>query len=82
MKLLGLQHDGGLLVEAGRVASSSWPYLASYLQGPVYSLRLSSPSHHRRRIKSKAKVVAAVCGSEFIQFLAAQAILHWDDFEE
>ena len=35
---------------------------------------------HRRRIKreAKAKVFAAVWGTEFIQFLAA--ILHLDDF--
>ena len=33
---------------------------------------------HRRRINTeeKAKVVAAVCGTEFIKFLAALAILH------
>ena len=35
-------------------------------------------SHLRRRIytEEKAKVVAAVWGSELIQLLAAQAILH------
>ena len=35
--------------------------------------------NHRRRIKTeeKAKVVAAVWGTEFIQFLAALAILHY-----
>ena len=34
---------------------------------------------HRRRIKTeeKAKVVAAVWGTEFVQFLAALAILHY-----
>ena len=34
---------------------------------------------HRRRINTeeKAKVVAAVWGTEFIQFLAALAILHY-----
>ena len=36
---------------------------------------------HRRRIytEEKAKVVAAVWGTEFIQFLAALAVLHQDD---
>ena len=39
--------------------------------------------HHRRRIKTevKAKVVATVClgggGEEFIEFLAALAVLPW-----
>ena len=34
---------------------------------------------HRRRIKTeeKAKVVAAVCGEEFIKFLAALAVLNY-----
>ena len=37
--------------------------------------------NHRRRINTeeKAKVVAAVWGTELIQFLAALAILHQDD---
>ena len=37
-----------------------------------------------RRIKTeeKAKVVAAVRGTEFIQLLATRAISHQDDFEE
>ena len=36
-----------------------------------------------RRIKTeeKAKVVAAVWGAKFIRFLAALAVLHWDDLE-
>ena len=39
---------------------------------------------HRRRIDTEveAKVVAAVWGTEFIQFLAALAILHYNYFEE
>ena len=39
---------------------------------------------HRRRIKTgeKGKVVAAVWGTELIQFLEALAIFHQDDFEE
>ena len=40
---------------------------------------------HRRRIKTeeKAKVVAAVWGTELIQFLAALAIIFFeDDFKE
>ena len=28
-----------------------------------------------------SNVVAAVWGTEFIQFLAARAVLHWDDFD-
>ena len=38
----------------------------------------------RRRIKTeeKAKIVAAVWGTEFIQFLAAKAVLHQDDLEK
>ena len=37
--------------------------------------------HHRRRIKTeeKAKVVASVLGEEFIQLLAALAVLHCMD---
>ena len=42
------------------------------------------PPDHRRRIKTEEKVkdVAAVWGAEFIQFLAALAIFHKDEFEE
>ena len=41
------------------------------------------PWDHRRRINTeKVNVVAVVWGTEFIQFLAAQVILHWDNFEE
>ena len=38
---------------------------------------------HRRRIKTeeKAKVVAAAVGTELIQLLAAQAILHQDNLK-
>ena len=38
---------------------------------------------HRRRIYTEelAKFVASVCGTEFIQFLAAPAILHQDDLK-
>ena len=40
--------------------------------------------NHRRRIKteSKAKVVASIWGTEFIQFLTALAIVYYGDFEE
>ena len=36
---------------------------------------------HTRRIniEEKSKVVAAVWGTEFIQFLAALAVFHWDE---
>ena len=39
--------------------------------------------HHRRMIKAedKAKVVASVWGAEYIQFLAALAVLKWDDLK-
>ena len=38
---------------------------------------------HRRRLKTeeKAKVIAAVRGTELIQFLAALAILNQDDLK-
>ena len=41
-------------------------------------------ANHRRRIntKEKANVVAAVWGTELIQFLAALAIFHQDKYEE
>ena len=40
--------------------------------------------HHRKRIKTdeKPKVVAAVWGTELIQFLAALNIFHMEDFKE
>ena len=40
--------------------------------------------NHKRRVETEenAKVVAAVCGTEFIKFLAALVVLHKDDFEE
>ena len=36
----------------------------------------------RIKTEEKAKVVAAVCGTELIQFLAVLDIFHQDDFEE
>ena len=43
-----------------------------------------NPPNNTRRIKTeeKAKVVAAVWGREFIQFITALAILHQNDFKE
>ena len=40
--------------------------------------------YHRRRMttEAKAKVVAAACGTELIQFLAALAFLHQDDLKK
>ena len=41
--------------------------------------------HRERRIiktEEKAKVVAAIWGTELIQFLAALAILHQDDWKK
>ena len=42
------------------------------------------PVGHRRRIytEEKAKVVAAVWGTECIQFLATLAVLHQDDMKK
>ena len=42
------------------------------------------PPYHRRwrKKEEKAKVVAAVWGTESIQFIAAQDIFHQDDCEE
>ena len=39
---------------------------------------------YKKRINTeeKAKVVAAVWGTERIQFLAALAVLHWDDLKK
>ena len=54
------------------------PFPSGVLQQYKHSLK------HRRRkyTEEKAKVVAAVWGTEIIQFLALLAILHWDDFDE
>ena len=43
----------------------------------------SQVKHHRRRISTeeKAKVVAAVWGTEFNQFLAELAILYYEDLK-
>ena len=64
------------------------PQLVGYFSGhlvkqvPVANHQppgLMQPLCHRRRIKTeeKVKVVAYVWGAEFIQFLAALAVLHW-----
>ena len=46
-------------------------------------LRCSLSSHRIRiRTEEKAKVVAAVWWTEFIQFLARLAILHQDDLKK
>ena len=44
----------------------------------VFSVGFLELYSHRRRIKTeeKAKVVASVCGTELIQFLATLAVLH------
>ena len=56
-------------------AGLGWPHLPS---------TWAKWHHHRRRIhtEEKAKVVAAVWGTGFIQFIAVLAALHYDDFEE
>ena len=41
-----------------------------------------SPHRRRTNTEEKAKVVAAVWGKEFIQFLAALSILHQDDLKK
>ena len=45
---------------------------------------VSLKKHHRRRTNTeeKAKVVAAVWGTEFLQFLSVMAVLHWDELKE
>ena len=45
---------------------------------------ISDHLSHRRRIKTeeKAKVIAALWGTELIPFLATLAIFHQDEFEE
>ena len=49
--------------------------------GPLYLFR--KISHHRRiYTEEKVKVVAAVWGTEFTQFLAALAFLHKDDMKK
>ena len=47
-------------------------------QKEIISTNLHSSAQRRRiNTEEKAKAVAAVCGTEFIQFLAAQAVLHY-----
>ena len=41
----------------------------------VLSASVARPIHRRIQTEEKAKVVASVCGEEFIQFLAALAVL-------
>ena len=56
---------------------------SSFTLGCKYDLSMPySKPYCRRRIKTeeKAKVVAAVWGTELIQFIAVLAILHQDDF--
>ena len=55
--------------------------MSSELLGTFHRLVWCS---HRRRIKTekKAKVVAAVWGTELIQFFAVLAILHQDDLKK
>ena len=38
--------------------------------------------HRRMETEAKAKVVASIWGTEFIQFFTAQTIFYQDDFEE
>ena len=46
--------------------------------------RQENSDYHRLRINTeeKAKVVAAVWGTEFLQFLSVMAVLHWDELKE
>ena len=44
----------------------------------IHNLLRQSPPHRRRmKLEDKAKVVASVCGAEFVQFLAALTVLPW-----
>ena len=54
--------------------------VANLIGREVTENNLCEPIGHKRRIKTeeKAKIVAAGWGTELIQFLAAQAILHQD----
>ena len=45
-------------------------------------MHLVSPLSRRIYAEEKAKVVAAVRGTEFITFLAALAVLHQDDMKK
>ena len=67
------------LVDRGTM--SSYSSLLHHL--PLFKM-LTKTDPYRRRIKTekKAKIVAAVLGTELIQFLAALAILHLDYLEK
>ena len=76
--------DGGGGLQGGRQAPvrshGQDPHL-QVIPYPYCPTLCGSPSVHRRRIKTeaKAKVVASVWGKDFIQLLAALAVLHKDD---
>ena len=54
-----------------------------FLTSDIKSITAEGGIHIRRvKTEEKAKVVAAVWGTEFIQFLAALAVFHQDYFEE
>ena len=62
------------------IASNMFRFM--FWQNPKLSNSLSilhTSTYHRRRIdtEGKAKVVAPVWGAEFVQFLAALAVLSW-----
>ena len=63
----------------GQISGSGFSNWGSRLFSSTYWCKYNN---HRRRINTeeKAKVVAAVLGTEFIQFLAAQAILPYRRF--
>ena len=48
-----------------------------FTSGPLFAVGLVLTNSHRRRMETeeKAKVVNAVWGADFIQFLAALAVL-------
>ena len=84
---LRMRTPKSLLLSISTYCGSKPEYFSLNPQTPlptlnIYSLALSYP--HRRRIKTeaKAKVITSIWGTEFIQFLAALAILHQDDLKK
>ena len=57
--------------------SARWVHLPNKAGAGGHDLKTNCHEHKRRiKTEGKAKVVACVWGEEFIQFLAAQAVLH------
>ena len=73
----------GNVVIAWRICHSPIYACAFITSLPLTTVTYPFARDHRRRIKTeeKAKVVPAVWGTEFIQFLAALAVLDQDDMK-